>query len=205
MPMAWETGVQSQVESYQRLKKWYLMPPCLTLSIMRYISRVKWSTPGKGVAPSLTPRCSSYWKGSLWIALDYSCQPYLLTLLSTAVFLESRFLCFSVENIKSLKLSKLLTKLMSYLVSISLLFFLFFLKNKQTWACKYGCVHLAYHLLLLLWRIARSRVTFLRPQCLLRMLSSYFQFIIIFSIAFDINSTPAGIFVKDKSGKFVLA
>ena len=23
-------GVQSQVESYQRLKKWYLMPPCLT-------------------------------------------------------------------------------------------------------------------------------------------------------------------------------
>ena len=28
-----ETGVQSQVESYQRLKKWYLMPPCLTLSL----------------------------------------------------------------------------------------------------------------------------------------------------------------------------
>ena len=32
---------QSQVESYQRLKKWYLMPPCLTLSIIRYGSRVK--------------------------------------------------------------------------------------------------------------------------------------------------------------------
>ena len=30
-----ETRVQSQVESYQRLKKWYLMPPCLTLSIIR--------------------------------------------------------------------------------------------------------------------------------------------------------------------------
>ena len=27
--------VQSQVESYQRLKKWYLMPPCLTLSNLR--------------------------------------------------------------------------------------------------------------------------------------------------------------------------
>ena len=40
-PMAWETWVQSQVESYQRLKKWYLMPPCLTLSIIRYGSRVK--------------------------------------------------------------------------------------------------------------------------------------------------------------------
>ena len=36
-----ETWVQSQVESYQRLKKWYLMPPCLTLSIIRCGSRVK--------------------------------------------------------------------------------------------------------------------------------------------------------------------
>ena len=53
--MARETWVQSQVESYQRLKKWYLMPPCLTLSIIRYGSRVKWSNPGKGVAPSPTP------------------------------------------------------------------------------------------------------------------------------------------------------
>ena len=56
--MARETWVQSQVESYQRLKKWYLMPPCLTLSILRYGSRVKWSNPGKGVAPFPTPWCS---------------------------------------------------------------------------------------------------------------------------------------------------
>ena len=49
--MVWETGVQSQVESYQRLKKWYLMPPCLILSILRYVSRVKWSNPENGVAP----------------------------------------------------------------------------------------------------------------------------------------------------------
>ena len=40
-------GVQSQVESYQRPQKWYLMPPCLTLSIIRYGSRVKWTYPGK--------------------------------------------------------------------------------------------------------------------------------------------------------------
>ena len=38
-----ETWVQSQVELYQRLKKWYLISPCLTLSIIRYGSRVKWS------------------------------------------------------------------------------------------------------------------------------------------------------------------
>ena len=31
-----ETWVQSQVESYQRLKKWYSMLPCLTLSIIKY-------------------------------------------------------------------------------------------------------------------------------------------------------------------------
>ena len=40
-PMVWETGVQSQVESYQRLKNWYSMSPCLTLSIIRWGSRVK--------------------------------------------------------------------------------------------------------------------------------------------------------------------
>ena len=32
--MVQETGVQFQVESYQRLKKWYLMSPWLTLSII---------------------------------------------------------------------------------------------------------------------------------------------------------------------------
>ena len=36
-------------------KKWYLIPTCLTLSNIRYVSRVKWSNPGKGVASSLTP------------------------------------------------------------------------------------------------------------------------------------------------------
>ena len=56
--MARETWVRSQVESYQRLKKWYLMPPCLTLSIIRCGSRVKWSNPEKGVAPSPTHWCS---------------------------------------------------------------------------------------------------------------------------------------------------
>ena len=59
-----ESGVQSQVESHWRLKWWYLIPPCLTLSIMRYVSRLKWSNPQKGVARSSTAWCSSYWKGS---------------------------------------------------------------------------------------------------------------------------------------------
>ena len=52
--------VLSLVASYQRLLKWYLIPPSLTLSNIRYVSRVKMSNPGKGVAPSSTPLCSSY-------------------------------------------------------------------------------------------------------------------------------------------------
>ena len=69
--------VQSQVVSYQRLKKWNLISPCLTLSIIRYVSRVKWNNLGEGVASYPTPRCSSYWKGSLRVTLDFSCQLYL--------------------------------------------------------------------------------------------------------------------------------
>ena len=72
-PMARGTGAQSQVESYQKLKKRYLIPPCLTLSIMRCVLRVKCSNPGKGVTTSPTPRFSSYWKGSFLVALNYSC------------------------------------------------------------------------------------------------------------------------------------
>ena len=59
-----------------KTQKWYLMPPCLTLSIIRYRSRVKWSNPGKGIAPSPTPWCSSYRKGSLQVTLDYGRQLY---------------------------------------------------------------------------------------------------------------------------------
>ena len=79
MSMAWETRVQSQVESYQRLQKWYLISPCFTLSIIRYVSKVKWSNPGKGVAPSPTPQCSSYWKGSPQVTLNYGHQLLLYT------------------------------------------------------------------------------------------------------------------------------
>ena len=68
-PKARETGVQSQVESYQRLKKWYLIPPRLTLSIIRYRSRVKWSNPGKGGVSFPT-----HWCSSLLVTHDYSRQ-----------------------------------------------------------------------------------------------------------------------------------
>ena len=39
---------------------WYLIPLCLTLNNIRYVSKVKWSNLGKGVALSPTPQCCSY-------------------------------------------------------------------------------------------------------------------------------------------------
>ena len=60
--------------------KWYLIPPCLKLSNIRYVSRVKWSNPGKWVTPSHT--CSINWKGSLLVALDYGHQLYFLIIIN---------------------------------------------------------------------------------------------------------------------------
>ena len=70
--------VQSQVGSNQRLKKWYAVPTCSTLIILRFGSRVKWSNPENGVAPSPTPRCCSYQKGCLRVTVDYSRQLYYI-------------------------------------------------------------------------------------------------------------------------------
>ena len=47
-----------------------ILDSALLLSIIRYISRVKWSNPGNGVAPSSTSPCSSYWKGNLRVTFD---------------------------------------------------------------------------------------------------------------------------------------
>ena len=81
------------------LKKGYLMPPCLTLSIIRYRSRVKWSTPRKGVAPSPTSWCHSYWKGSLWVTIDYGHQFYLLCFWSWSEWSVLRNLFFIRESV----------------------------------------------------------------------------------------------------------
>ena len=67
----------------------------ITLSNIRYVSRVKWSNPGKGVAPFPTPQCSSYWKGSLLVALDYGCQLYLLTARLDSEFSFFQIGCFT--------------------------------------------------------------------------------------------------------------
>ena len=52
------------------------MQPCLTLSIIRYVSRVKWTNLEKEIASFPTPPCRSLWKYSLRVTLDYGRQLY---------------------------------------------------------------------------------------------------------------------------------
>ena len=82
-----------------KTQKWYLMPPCLILSIIRNGSRVKRSNPGRGVVPSTTPRCSSHWKGSLRFSLEYGRQLILIYIgwQQLAKFLLSFAFCASFE------------------------------------------------------------------------------------------------------------
>ena len=58
-PLDWASVPHAALPKAQ---KWYLMRPCLTLRIIRYGSRVKWSNLRKREVLSSTPRCSSYWK-----------------------------------------------------------------------------------------------------------------------------------------------
>ena len=60
-PMVRKPGFQFKVKSYQRLKKLYLIPPCLALR-----SRVKWSNPGIEVASSLHLSVVAIEKGAFW-------------------------------------------------------------------------------------------------------------------------------------------
>ena len=48
-----DLGDLGQVESYQNLKIWFLLLPCLTLSIVRYRSRVSRAIQGKELCLSL--------------------------------------------------------------------------------------------------------------------------------------------------------
>ena len=90
--MVRETRVQSQVTSYQRFKKLYLIPPCLTLSNKRYASSIKWRNPAKGVAPFSTHlSVVAIEKGAVWSSLTTVAK---LTYHSENEFIASKNLIF---------------------------------------------------------------------------------------------------------------
>ena len=74
-----ETGVLSQVV-IPKIPK--MVNGASLLNTQRYKVRIKSkrSNPGKRIAPSSPPRCSSYWKGSLWAVLDYNRPTYVYKL-----------------------------------------------------------------------------------------------------------------------------
>ena len=84
--MAWETGVQSQVESYQRLKKKKKKKKKKKVLDASLLNTQHYKVQIKGKVeqsrersrPFNTPWCSSYQKGSLRVTLDYSRQLYFL-------------------------------------------------------------------------------------------------------------------------------
>ena len=57
----------------------------------------KWNNPGKRVAPSSTLQCSSYWKESLWVALNHGQTTYLF-LQSKSFSEEILFFFLSLYN-----------------------------------------------------------------------------------------------------------
>ena len=87
-----------------------MIPPCLTLSNIRYVSRVKWNNPGKVVVPFPIPQCSSFWSPLSMVALDYGCSQLqssstTVTNFTLFYFLKETMItpldraCFQLENI----------------------------------------------------------------------------------------------------------
>ena len=76
--MVLEIGVQSQVESYQRLKKMLLDAALLDTQCYKVKIKGKVRQSREWSNAFSTPRCSIYWKGSLPVTFDKGRQLYLL-------------------------------------------------------------------------------------------------------------------------------
>ena len=126
-----------------------MIHPCLTHSNIRYISRVKWSNPGKGIAPSPRPRCSSYWKGSLLVALDYGHHYFLLDRYPILSF-ENRYYKYILSKLKFLikslqwKFSFFVWKIIT---TFSLLFNLLLSKKQQYKTKKISHIFFTFYLI----------------------------------------------------------
>ena len=74
LPMVRETWVQSQVVSYQRLKIMVLDTSLLNTQQYKVRIKAKMEKSRERSSALPTPRCRSYWKGSILVALIYGRQ-----------------------------------------------------------------------------------------------------------------------------------
>ena len=95
--MARETWVQSQVQSYQRLKKMVLDASLLNTQHYKVQIKGKVEQSREGVAPSPTHWCSSYRKGSLRVTLDYGRQLYFTYVYQYFLFLVGFIFLFHID------------------------------------------------------------------------------------------------------------
>ena len=72
--MVRKTGLQSQAESYKKLKIWYLMPHCLTLNIIKYRSKVSGAIQRKELHHPLHLGVVAIEKGALVSLSSKVCQ-----------------------------------------------------------------------------------------------------------------------------------
>ena len=91
---------------YQRLLKWYMIPPCLTLSNIRYILRVKWSNPGEELCPPLHLGVITIEKGAFWS-------------LSTTVAKFTRHICMYIYMFIYIVIHRQICFVLSELISVA--------------------------------------------------------------------------------------
>ena len=72
-------GVRSSIPGQVIPKTQKMVHNSSLLNTQNYKIQIKskWSNAGKGAAPFPTPHCCSYWKGSLWVVLDYGRPTYI--------------------------------------------------------------------------------------------------------------------------------
>ena len=106
-----------------KTQKWYLMLPCLTLSILRYRSRIKWNNPRNEVMPSPVVAIEKETSGlPSTVVTNFTYEErfsfLFLTIFMLSHVISSQFIAWSIHtvvfffqlNIKSFNLSHILVK-----------------------------------------------------------------------------------------------
>ena len=79
-----------------KIQKCYMIPPCLTFSIIKHGSRVSGAIQRKWVAPFPTPQCRSYKKRNLQVTIDYGRSTYLTLSIYLSIYIYIYKLLFFI-------------------------------------------------------------------------------------------------------------